>query len=252
MRVLQNFSPPSSFGGSDVHSHQLQLFDQFAQGIMEKMYLDTNLTALVAVAKMKIHRPFRDGVNLFPLDKAQWAMDKLSFLFSVHLHSEYGQFISEFLEDPNRSGVYVLNGQWCTTAAVYFLKHISNRTEQIFPSYDATKRKYRRQINLPWLWQKLVHQARSSEAVQIVKQQLRRQGRLTLYGLFNSEGAFRLALKCLVHVLPKSDISEELTAMARRQKFGLLSRKDTHRKRAVTREIARYLARVDAEDPLAE
>ncbi|KDR67178.1 hypothetical protein GALMADRAFT_258560 [Galerina marginata CBS 339.88] len=240
--------------GSDVHSHQLWLFDQFALGIMEKMYSDANLTALVTVAKMKVnYLSLNKAMYLFQLHKAQWVLDKLSFSYSVHTHSEYGQFISEFLEDPNRSGVYALNSQWNTAGAVYFLKHISSHSEQILPSISVTwRRKYTRQRNLPWLWRKLVHQAHSSEAAQIVKLRLRRQGRLTIYQLSNSEGAFHLALPCLVHVLPKSDISEELTALARRQKFGPLSRKDAHRKRAVTREIARYLARVDAEDPLAE
>ncbi|KDR67121.1 hypothetical protein GALMADRAFT_258526 [Galerina marginata CBS 339.88] len=204
---------------------------------------------------MKVHwLSFRAGqVNLFHLDEAQQALDKLLFSRDVHLDSKYGQFMSEFLEDPSRSGVYMLNGQRYATAAMYFLKYISNHSEQILPSYNATNMKYTRQRNLPWLWRKLVQQAGSSEAAQTDKWPPRKQRifRIT-YPQHKSEHAFHLALKCVVHVLPESDISEELTALARRQKFGPLSRKDARRKKAVTREIARYLARVDAEDPLAE
>ncbi|KDR67136.1 hypothetical protein GALMADRAFT_1129943 [Galerina marginata CBS 339.88] len=217
---------------------------------MEKMYSDTSLTALVTVAKIKVHwRSFLAGDNLFQLDEAQQALDKLAFSNYLHYYLEYGQFISEFLEDPNRSGVYMLSGQRYATAAVHFLKHISDHSEQILPSLNIAKWKYTKQKNFPWLWQKLVQQARSSEAAQIFKWRLRRREKSPLdplRGVRGYEHAFRLALKCLVHVLPKSDISEELTALARRQKFGPLARKDARRKRAVARAIARYLARVES------
>ncbi|KDR79541.1 hypothetical protein GALMADRAFT_1244311 [Galerina marginata CBS 339.88] len=194
------------------------------------------------------------GHDLFQLGKPQLVLDrdKLSLSREIHWPEEYRQFILEFLEDPNRSGVYALNSQRYTTAAVYFLKHISNYSEQMLLLYDTPGRKFKRQINLPWLWRKLVHQAPSSEAARILKWQLKRQSRPAIYRLYQSQRVFRLALRGLVHVLPKSDISEELTALARRQKFGLFSRKATRRIRTVTREIARYLAGVDAEHQLAE
>ncbi|KDR69371.1 hypothetical protein GALMADRAFT_919068 [Galerina marginata CBS 339.88] len=221
---------------------------------MEKVYSDPALTALVTMAERKVHH-INSRWYTPTLDKAQSALDKLGFSSHVQQYSlEYGQFILEFLEDPNRSGRYLLNGQRYAEAAVYFLVDISNHTEQIPPSNNTTKRKIERRKNLPWLWRKLVQQARSSESAQIVKWWPLEQEEMyiTPYRRVYSEVSFRLAMIFLVHALPKSDISEELTALARRQKFGPLSRKDACRKKAVAREIARYLARVDAEDPLTE
>ena len=168
------------------------------------MYSDSSLTALVAVASMKVAwSRFQAGRDhLFQLNEAHRALDKLSFSAEVHTTSEYGRFISEFLEDRNRSGIFALNGQRYAMAVVYFLKQIQNHWEQRPPS----NRLYKRRETIPWFW---------------------------------------LGLKCLVHVLPRSDSSEELTVLARQLKFGELSWQDICEANDVKREIARYLARVE-------
>ena len=171
---------------------------------MEETYSDSSLAALVAVASMKVDwSRFQLGRDhLFQRNKAHWTLDKLSFRGEVHINPEYGRFISEFVENHNRSGTYALNGQRYAIAAVYLLKQIRNNWEQKTPSNGP----YKRRESIPWLW---------------------------------------LGLKCLVHVLPRSDISEELTLLARQLKFGPLSWEDNREKNAVKREIALYLARVE-------
>jgi len=214
---------------------------------MEKMYSDSSLTALVAVVSMKVvwMRFLFGRDHLFQLNKADRTLDKLSFSTEVHMRPEYGRFISEFLEDHNRSGIYALNGQRYATAAVYFLKHIQNHREQTPSSRPGIYRKFKRRDNTPWLWRRTVKHARSSEAAQIVRWHALNGRKRSDWSLLTAEQAFYLALKCLVHVLPRSDSSEELTVLVRQLKFGPLSQKDTRHKSAVRREIARYLARVE-------
>jgi len=168
------------------------------------MYSDSILAALVAVASMEVDwSRFQHGRNhLFQLNEAHWALDKLSFGAAVHGDAGYGRFISEFVENHNRSGTHALNGQRYAAAAVYFLKQIRNLWEQMTPANGP----YKRRESIPWLW---------------------------------------LGLKCLVHVLPRSDISEELTLLARQLKFGPLSWEDNREKNAVKREITLYLARIE-------
>ena len=211
------------------------------------MYSDSSLTALVAIASMKIvWSRFQRGCNcLFQVNEA---LDKLCFGVCVHKLPEYGRFILDFIEDPNRSGIYALNGYRYATAAVYFLKHIQNYWEQITPSsLPEMCRKYKRQRSTPWLWRRTVINARSSEAAQLeIVQWYAPNGRKRLYwDLHKAEWAFYLALKCLAHVLPRSESSKQLTVLARQLKFGPLFWKDTRKKCAVRREIARYLARVE-------
>ena len=212
------------------------------------MYSDSSLTALVAIVSMKTvwSRLQYQRNYLFPLNRAQWALDKLSFSGNVHMRPEYGRFISDFIEDPNRSGIYALNGYRYAMAAVYFLKYIQNHWEQLIPSgWPNLHRKCTRQRSTPWLWRRTVNNARSSEAAQIV-QWYAPNGRKRLYwDLHKAEWAFYLALKCLAHVLPRSESSKQLTVLVRRLKFGPQFWKDTRKKCAVRREIARYLARVE-------
>jgi hypothetical protein len=212
------------------------------------MYSDSSLTALVAVASMKaVWSRFQYGCRrLFQLSKARWALDKLSFSGDVHMSREHGRFISDFIEDHNRSGMYALNGHRYAMAAVYFLKYIQNHWEQITPSsWPNIYRKYKRQRSTPWLLRRTVNNARSSEAAQIIRWQAHNGTTRLDAGLFIAEHAFHLALKCLAHVLPRSESSKELTVLAHQLKFAPLSRKDTRKKSAVRREIARYLARVE-------
>jgi hypothetical protein len=212
---------------------------------MEKMYSDLSLTALVAVASMKANWMGRNHsfYHLFQINEARWALDKLSFSTEVHATPEYGRFILDFLEDHNRCGMYALNGHRYATAAVYFLKYIQNHREQITPSnWRNVYRKFRRQNSTPWLWRRTVNNTRTSEAAHIARW-YPHNGRRG-YDWY-PERAFYLALKCLAHVLPRSESSKELTVLAHQLKFGPLSRKDTRKKCAVRREIARYLARVE-------
>jgi len=175
---------------------------------MEKMYSDSSLTALVAVASMPVEDeyfsfPFARARrhHFFQLNDARWALDKLSFSEGVLNEPEYRRFILEFLEDHNRSGIYALNGQRYMTAAVYFLKQIQT-WEQITPSY----RSHFTYNKIDWLW---------------------------------------LGLKCLVHVMPRSDSSEELTVLVHQLKLAPLSGGDTRQTIAVNQEIDRYLARIE-------
>jgi len=174
---------------------------------MKEMYSDSSLAALVAVASMEVDSlRFQLGRDhLFQLNDTHRALDKLSFSYGVHGYPDYRSLILEFLEDHSRSGIYALNGQRYATAAVYFLKRIQK--EQITPSNPPTTQdKTQANHGIPWLW---------------------------------------LGLKCLVHVLPRSDSSEELTALVHQLKLGPLSGEDDCQKIAVHQEIARYLARIE-------
>ncbi|KDR74921.1 hypothetical protein GALMADRAFT_567803 [Galerina marginata CBS 339.88] len=213
------------------------------------MYADSGLTALVAVIKLHIdmHR-YSDALNeLFSLRKSLKGLDKLSFSWAAHYPSDYRHFILKFLDDRNRVGAYALTRDRYATAAAYFLKYIKNHPEQLVPSFSTLQRKFKRQMNTPWHWRNTVEKTQSSEAAQSVRwQRLTRQKPMTLqWRMFMSGPAFRLALKGLAYVLPRSHNSEELTILARQHTFGPLVRNHRRSKKAVKREIARYLARVE-------
>ncbi|KDR74796.1 hypothetical protein GALMADRAFT_563223 [Galerina marginata CBS 339.88] len=241
-------------GADNVYMEQLQRFDHFAEGILENMYSDSCLTALVSIVTLEITE-FADLAilpEIFSLSKAQHSLDKLSFTFSAHLASVYRRFILDFFEDPRRCGIYTLTRERYATAAVYFIQYISNHVEQITPSLSTLKRKHMHQKNTPWLWRKILQKARSSEAAQILQWQLLKNrkrliSRRGISNMLKSDRAFGLALRCLVHVLPQSAISEELTILASQHTFGPLSRKCPDRKRVVKEEMARYLARAEQE-----
>ncbi|KDR74732.1 hypothetical protein GALMADRAFT_249627 [Galerina marginata CBS 339.88] len=235
---------------ADLYDEQLRRFDHFAKGLLRTIYAEPRLTALASILQLEVNKSSDLDILfvLFSLRKSHRRLDKLSFLYWVHISPDYRRFILEFLEDPRRSGIYTFTGKRYATAAVYFIKYISNHLEQITPTFSTLKRKYIQQRNTPWLWHKIVQKTRSSEAAQIGRWQVLNKG--LGWGstiMLNSDRAFGLALRCLAHVLPRSERSDELTTLARRHTFGPLSRKYPYRKRAMRREIARYLARVEQE-----
>ncbi|KDR74806.1 hypothetical protein GALMADRAFT_563320 [Galerina marginata CBS 339.88] len=216
------------------------------------MYADYCLTALISVVELEISQGRNTHVlhELFSPSKAQQGLDKLSFLHFAHCLSDYRRFILEFLEDPRRSGIYTFTREQYSTAAVYFIKYISNHPELITPSLSTLERKYIQKRSTPWRWRKIVKETHPSEAAQIARWQLlKNQGRLSLRwnssNIFKSDRAFGLAMTCLVHVLPQCASSEKLTILASQHAFGPLSRKRPNRKSAVKQEIARYLARAE-------
>ncbi|KDR64845.1 hypothetical protein GALMADRAFT_149244 [Galerina marginata CBS 339.88] len=242
-------------GAVDLYNDQLERFDRFAMGILGGMYYaDPCLTALVSIVKLEIDaHPSRNIYILFELfsfHNAPGTLDKLSLSYWAHYSSEYRRFILEFLENHRRCGIYAFTREHYATAAIYFIKYISNHHEQITPSLSTLKRKHIQQKNTPWRWRKIVQKSNSSEAAQVVQWQLLKNPGMSIFhwgnhGLLLSDRAFGLALRCLVHVLPQSASSEELTILASQHKFIPLSRRRPNRKRAVTREIARYLARAE-------
>ncbi|KDR74701.1 hypothetical protein GALMADRAFT_560727 [Galerina marginata CBS 339.88] len=144
--------------GSSIYDDQLRFFDHFAREILENMYSNSGLTALVAVAKLDIdvHRHYDALKNLFSLRRSLDSLDMLSFSWAAHFPSGYRPFILRFLEDPNRVGEYMLTGERYATAAAYFLKYVCNNPEQIIPSFFTVQRKYKKQINSPWHWRNTV------------------------------------------------------------------------------------------------
>ncbi|KDR74742.1 hypothetical protein GALMADRAFT_561716 [Galerina marginata CBS 339.88] len=222
-------------GAPNLYDEQLRRFDRFAMGVLEVMYADHCLSALISIVKSEIIRDLDNGIlrELFSLSKTQQSADKLSFSYWAQFSSDYRHLILEFLEDPHRSGIYTFTGERYATAAVYFIKYVYSHPEPILPSFSMRH---------------LVQKADSSEAAQILQWQLLKNQRTLSLGwgssnMFNSDCAYGHALRCLAHVLPQSAISEELITLASQHIFGPLSRKFPDRKREVKQEIARYLAR---------
>ncbi|KDR74704.1 hypothetical protein GALMADRAFT_141052 [Galerina marginata CBS 339.88] len=246
-RFLTHIKSHWKIDGASIYIDQLQRFDHFARGILANMYTDSRLTALVAVAKLDIdiYRHYDAFNDLFSLRKSQDGRDKLSFSWEARLSSDYRRFILKFLDDPSRAGLYLLTGERYATAAVYLLKYICNQSEQTIPSYSTVQRKLKKQVNAPWNWRNIVAKANSSEAAHIVRwQRLTKQPMKILRSVHISGRAFWLALRCLAYVLPRADSSEALTVLAHQHPFGPLTRNHRRSKKAVKREIARYLAKI--------
>ena len=171
---------------------------------MEETYSDSSLVALVAVASMEVDS-----------SRFQLGRDHLFQLNGTHqaldkLSFSYGVHC---YPDYRRFILDFLEDH--NRSGIYALNGQRYATaavyflkqiqkEQITPSNQPTTQD-KTQASIPWLW---------------------------------------LGLKCLVHVLPRSDSSEELTVLAHQLKLGPLSGEDNCQKIAVNQEIARYLARI--------
>ncbi|PPQ85050.1 hypothetical protein CVT25_010272 [Psilocybe cyanescens] len=190
----------------ELRSHQLHIFDQYTQKVMEQMYFWRNLTALVAVYNLGANwKQWDEGAPvLFLLHKRNRNLDKLSFNDVMNWSGFHMEFIGEFFKDSTRCGTYGLTGRRSATPKIFPAKKIK---QHALRSWERD-RPYR----LPRAC---------------------------------SDG-FLLALHCLSFVLCKADRSEDLIALARQRTFWLFSLVYPRHTRNARREIARYLTRVDA------
>ncbi|PPQ85051.1 hypothetical protein CVT25_010273 [Psilocybe cyanescens] len=97
----------------ELYSHQLHLFDQYAQRVMKQMYCCRNLTALVAVFNLGGDmKQWDEGAPvLFRLHKRYGNLYKFFFNDTTSPYDTYEEFIGEFLGDSTRCGTYRLTGR---------------------------------------------------------------------------------------------------------------------------------------------
>ncbi|PPQ85048.1 hypothetical protein CVT25_010270 [Psilocybe cyanescens] len=241
----------------ELYSHQLHLFDQIAQGIMEQMYSWPNLIALVAVFNLDAEwEQWAKGAPvLFRLRYRYRNLDDLCFGDWMHINEneEYSKFIGEFLGDPTRCGIYGLTGKRYAEAAKYFLHYICDHMEySMQPSYALHHWCYQRQITKILSRRRFITPNRF-QAKKIKQRALRGREPHCAYLLPGACSAgFLLALHCLSFVLCKADRSEHLIGLARQRIFWSLSCIFPHDTRTARREVVRYLARVDAGEILVQ
>ncbi|PPQ82414.1 hypothetical protein CVT25_008364 [Psilocybe cyanescens] len=238
---------------TELYSHQLHLFDQSAQRIMEQMYSYPNLTALVAIWNLDTEKWCKGAAVLFPLSEGYTKLDELSFERDMHLNPYYREFIGEFLTNPTRCGIYGLTGKRYAIAAEYFLHYICDHMEHIMQSsYAVHQWCYQRQTTRSFSPRRSATPKRFPTK-KIKKCALRRWERHHPYFLPRPCSAgIRLALRCLSLVLCQADRSDDLIALACRPIFWSFSCIFRHQTRTARRQVVQYLERVDAGDILVQ
>ncbi|PPQ79263.1 hypothetical protein CVT25_002733 [Psilocybe cyanescens] len=193
----------------ELYSHQLHLFDQIAQGIMEKMYSRLNLTALVAVFNFADEwEQLNEGASvLFQLERHHTGLYHLFGDQMLH-EKKYREIIGDFLEDPTRCGIYGLTGKsrvmHCTIGAIRDEEPKFSLVAHLPPPTDSQPKKSN---NTPF------------------------------------GGGNRITR---IYYQGHADRSVALIGLARQRIFWSLSCVFPDDTRTARREVVRYLARVDA------
>ena len=240
-----------------LSKHQQQLsFDHIGNEIIRQVYLEANLTALVSITRLLVcSRPWyqRDDNpmdHIFKLDpdQQQEILRKIGF---KSVERNYLELLADYLEDERKSGIYALTGVRYASATIFFLEYTHSHLKQETRSKNSLH-KHNRRRNTPWMWQQQIGKRSLREKFRVIRRNLPLVADGEIEPSIRDKRpieipAFRFALECLLHVIPRSSRSEELINCALRHTFGPLSRRYPRRTKLVKRELDKYLARMEGD-----
>ncbi|KDR69201.1 hypothetical protein GALMADRAFT_145603 [Galerina marginata CBS 339.88] len=246
--------------GQTLYTSKVKPFHKYLTHYLSRHYQDDALTFLVAVFTRPLrNRPRRKPVMgsvlnflLIQMIQGDRYHDRRTVMKGLELTNtspdfavprEYWQLIVEFLEDPELSGEYALNGKRFATAALCCLKYLcDHHRHAVLAPFTPTEPEIRR--NLPWIWRCRNKKNGPSAITQRHRPQkmiLPTKMAQTLEGYYSE--AYYFALDCLPYLLRRSEDSVEFSNFAARNIFALPSRKFRRATKCANLAIVEYMER---------